>query len=110
MNSIQINFRATEQTKQELDALVAASVSPSKSEYIRHLIHREYQELTKGEKKMDTKETADEIIRQSESAFYPNLPIEKFAPVEEVQKWLDATDNIGNAEAISEEIYELLEN
>ena len=55
----------------------------------------------------DAEDIAEEIIRQSQEA---GLPVTDYAPIAEVQKWLDATDNIGNAEAISEEIYELLEN
>ena len=45
--STQINIRANEQTRQELDALVAASVSQTISEYIRQLIHKEYMEKIK---------------------------------------------------------------
>jgi Arc/MetJ-type ribon-helix-helix transcriptional regulator len=50
--SIQCHIRMTEQTKRELDALVENSVSPTTSEYVRQLIHREYQKLEKGAKIM----------------------------------------------------------
>ena len=50
--STQINIRATEQTKHELEALVAASVSPTISEYIRQLIHKEYMEKIKNRYKV----------------------------------------------------------
>jgi len=55
----QINFRATEHTKKELDKLVATSIAPTISEYLRQLIHSEYEKI--GEKKMEKPEmTASE--------------------------------------------------
>jgi len=52
---------------------------------------------------------AQEILYQARHMIHP-LPIEDFAPVDEVQKWLDATDNTGDAEEISKEIYKLLQD
>lgn len=47
-------------------------------------------------------ELAEEIIAQSEGA---HLAPEQYATVEEVQNWLDATGNYGDAEEISKIIY-----
>ena len=68
-------------------------------------------------KQYTSKELAYEILEQASHAgtLAGNLKPEDFAPVEEVQKWLDAGRNYGepewgNAEEISREIYKLLEN
>ena len=63
-------------------------------------------------KQYTSKELAYEILEQASNAgtLAGNLKPEDFAPVAEVQKWLDAMDNEGNAEEISREIYKLLED
>jgi hypothetical protein len=49
MKTVQAHIRMTEQTKQELSVLVKQSVSTTLSEYIRQLVHSEYQKLNRGE-------------------------------------------------------------
>ena len=55
-----------------------------------------------------SQELAQEIVDEIDS-MHPALPVEDFAPVSEVQKWLDAMDNEGDAEEISSEIYKILD-
>jgi len=58
---------------------------------------------------MNTKDLARQILDEIEN-MQNRLPIKDFAPADEVQKWLDATDNVGDANEISEEIYNLLDD
>ncbi len=63
-------------------------------------------------KNYTSRELAEEIVAQAENArtIAGPLPIEDFAPVEEVEKWLLATGNEGDAEEISEWIYKILDD
>ncbi len=55
-----------------------------------------------------SKELAEEIIAQAHNA--GPLAVEDFAPVAEVEKWLSATGNEGDAQEISKQIYAILES
>ena len=57
---------------------------------------------------MTDKELAQAIVDEIDNMF-PELKPEDYAPASEVQKWLDASDLTGNAEAISKEVYKIIE-
>ena len=56
----------------------------------------------------NSKELAQCIVDEIENMI-PRLNMEEFAPVSEVEKWLIATDNTGDANEISKEIYKIFE-
>jgi predicted DNA-binding protein len=66
--SIQCHIRMTEQTKRELDALVENSVSPTTSEYVRQLIHKEYE-------KMEIDQTINKLQESEHSLHNTNFDI-----------------------------------